>query len=592
MIAAPMMEGCLDRHAVRATWRRLLLLLLVIVTTALGTGLMTIIIVDDEAGVVVGLFVAGFAVSFGWLALSFWTGVIGFALAVLRRHPVTLDRTAPSDGAIPPLGQRTAVLIPIYNEDPDDVFARLERTWRSLVATGQAASFDFFVLSDTTDREAGRREEEAVSRWRVRLNEGATRLFYRRRARNLGRKAGNIADWHRQHGARYAHMIVLDADSTMSGETMVRLAALMELNPRTGVVQTHIVPAGRETLFARALQFGSRMAGAVLARGASFWQMGEANYFGHNAILRTAAFASCSPLPVLPGRAPLGGEILSHDFVEAALLRRAGWLCWLLPELRGSYEELPSNVIDYALRDRRWLQGNLQHARLLATPGLHWMSRLHLGMGIFSYLASPLWLVLLLLSAAFAIDHALSGTVYFADDRTLFPRWPEDRSQEVATLLSLTVALLFGPKLLALALRLGAAGGARGFGGRLALLVSFLAETLFSALLAPVLMIFHTGFILRIVAGQAVGWPPQPRGDRGMSWWLGLRRHAPHAATGIAALLLLAPLTPDFLPWIMPVIAGLLLAVPLAVLSSKRAVGQAARRVGLFVTPEEGSRRR
>jgi membrane glycosyltransferase len=385
-------------------------------------------------------------------------------------------------------------------------------------------------------------------------------------------------------------MVVLDADSLMQGDTIVRLAALMEANPRTGLVQTHIVPAGRETLFARALQFSSRLAGVVLAMGSSFWQGSESNYYGHNAILRVRAFAECCRLPVLSGKPPLGGEILSHDFVEAAFLRRGGWYCWLLPELRGSFEELPTNILDYAVRDRRWVQGNLQHARLLGARGLLFLSRLHLAMGIFAYVASPLWLMMLMLSSAMVVEHQLTGDIFFGPTKSLFPNWPQYHWPEIHGLLALTLVLLLGPKLLSLMLRLWSTRGARRFGGRIALVASFLVELFFSTLLAPVMMLFHTTFIVRILAGGAVGWPAQARGDRGMSWRQALLRHAGHALLGLASLAVLAMLAPSYVPWILPVVAGLLLSVPLAVLSSRRGVGIAARKLRLFVTPEEQMR--
>jgi membrane glycosyltransferase len=384
-------------------------------------------------------------------------------------------------------------------------------------------------------------------------------------------------------------MVILDADSTMQGDALVRLAALMEASPRTGIIQTLIVPAGRETLFARALQFSTRLTGAVLAMGTSFWHVGDSNYYGHNAILRVSAFAICCRLPVLSGRPPLGGEILSHDFVEAAFIRRGGWYVWLLPELHGSYEELPSNLLDYALRDRRWMQGNLQHARLLGTPGLHWMSRLHLALGIFAYLASPLWLAMLTLSSAIVVDRKLVGEIYFGPTRTLFPQWPNYHWPEIHGLLILTLALLLGAKLLALMLRLASTRNARRFGGRIALVLSFIGEVCFSTLLAPVMMLFHTGFVVDILLGNAVGWPPQARGDRGMAWRLALRRHVPHALLGVAAFAVLVVLAPDYVPWILPVVAGLIFSAPLAVLSSRRTMGLAARRYRVFVTPEERS---
>ena len=576
----------LDGYAGRAGWRRALLLVLVLATTTLGLMLMWTIVAARGPDILKLIFLPCFALVFAWIALSFWSGVFGFLLGLLRRHPVTLNRRGPSDGPLPTLTERTAILIPVYNEDPGEVSGRVVAMHRALTATERLAAFDFFLLSDTMNPELARQEEQAYDALRQRLGEGA-RLFYRRREKNTGKKAGNILQWVHARGPEYAFMIVLDADSLLQGDTMVRLAALMQANPRTGLVQTHIVPAGRETLFARALQFSSRLTGVVLSMGNSFWQTSEANYFGHNAIIRVKAFAECCRLPVLSGKPPLGGEILSHDFVEAAFLRRGGWYCWLLPELHGSYEELPTNLLDYAVRDRRWMQGNLQHARLIGQRGLHAMNRLHLGMGIFAYLASPLWLAMLMLSSAMVVDHRIVGDVFFGPTRSLFPQWPQYHWPEIHGLLGLTLILLLGPKLLALSLRFFSTRNARRFGGRLALTLSFLIETAFSTLLAPVMMLFHTTFLIQIVGGNAVGWPPQARGDRGMDWKQALRRHLGHVAFGLLALVALGAVVPEYVPWILPVVLGLLLSVPLAVLSSRRAMGLAARRLRLFLTPEE-----
>lgn len=576
----------LDRFAGRARWRRWLVLILVLATTAVGLALMGRIVAARGPDILKPIFLPCFALLFAWTALSFWSGFLGFALGVLRRHPVTLARHAPADGAIPPLVERTAILIPVYNEDAAEVSARIAVMYRSLHDTGHLDAFDFFILSDTNKPDLARQEESTYAALRERLDAGS-RLSYRRRAQNTGKKAGNVGEWVETRGPAYAFMIVLDADSLLQGDTMVRLAALMQANPRTGLIQTHTVPAGRETLFARALQFSSRLVGVLLSMGFSFWQTSESNYFGHNAILRVKAFAECCRLPVLSGRPPLGGEILSHDFVEAAFLRRGGWYCWMLPELRGSYEELPTNLLDYAVRDRRWMQGNLQHARLIGGAGLHPMSRLHLGMGIFAYLSSPLWLAMLMLSSAMVVDQRITGEVFFGSTRTLFPQWPQYHWPEIHGLLGLTIGLLLGPKLLALVLRVGSTRSARRFGGRIALVLSFVVETCFTTLLAPVMMLFHTTFLIHILAGSAVGWPPQARGDRGMDWRQALTRHIGHVLFGLVALCILGAIVPDYVPWILPVVAGLLLSVPLAVLSSRRAMGLAARRLRLFLTPEE-----
>jgi membrane glycosyltransferase len=575
----------LDRHAGRHVGRRLLLFALAAGTTAGGIHLLaTALGPQVPYGLAISL-LAVFALGFGWITLSFWAGLIGFALKAFGLHPISLRRRGAGDGDVPPLRRRTAILVPVYNEAPKEVFSRLARTWRSLDASGQADAFEWFVLSDTTNDAIAAEEAVGIERLREELRIGE-RLHWRRRAENSGRKAGNIMEWVDTHGTRFDHMIVFDADSVMSGDTMVRLAALMEASPRTGIIQTHAVAMGRDTLFARVLQFSSRLYGGMLATGHAFWQMGEANYYGHNAIIRVAAFSAHCRLPVFKGRAPFGGEILSHDFVEAAFIRRAGYFVWSLSTLGGSYEELPTNVVDYAVRDRRWMQGNLQHARLVFARGLHWMSRLHLVMGIMGYLASPLWLGSLLISAAIVLEHAIVGPVYFGTLPSLFPNWPQYNTGHVHGLLLLTGLMLFLPKLLAILL--GLFSPAPGYGGRLALVGSVLLETLFSMLLAPVMMLFHSVFVLNILAGRAVGWPPQERGERGMSWDLALGRHLGQILLGVAAVAVMGYWAPSFLYWLLPVAAGLLLAPLLAVYSSRRSLGVGARRWRMFMTPEEG----
>lgn len=580
-----MTDRNLDRCTGHAWWRRMLLFCLVGATTGAAAYLMGRVLGIEDGNPVDIALLAVFVIGFGWIAISFWAAVFGFFLALLGLHPVTLRRDAPSSGTPPKLTRRTAILMPIYNEDPQQAFGRVVATYRSLLATGEIGSFDFFMLSDTTDAEIARRE---LLVWiALRQDLGAEqRLFYRRRPQNAGRKAGNIADWLDMYGTRYDHMLVLDADSVMAGDTIVRLSALMEASPGTGIIQTLAAAVGRETLFARALQFSSRLYGPLLATGHSFWQMGEANYYGHNAIIRTAAFAAHCRLPTLPGAAPLGGEILSHDFVEAAFIRRGGWHVWLLPELGGSFEEIPSNLLDYATRDRRWVQGNLQHGRLIASPGLHAMSRLHLGMGILGYTSSVLWLLFLVLSGAAMIGQELAVPVYFGPGRSLFPIWPAYRTFEVHSLLAMTAVILFVPKLLSILLTV-LPGTARQFGGRLPLLASALLELAFSMLLAPIMMLFHTDFIVRILSGRAVGWPAQAREDRGVPWATAVRRHFWHSLIGLTAATILGLYAPSYLPWVSPVIAGLLLAAPLTVFSSRRTTGLAARYLNLFLTPEE-----
>ena len=574
--------NALPRLAARllsAAWRRLVLLLLVGSTTAAGTWLLLRILLANGLTSLEAAILPIFALTFGWVVLSFWCAVIGFLLRLGGLHPVTLRRESAANVPLPALRRRHAILVPIYNEEAGRVFAGIAATWRSLRASGAAEAFELFVLSDST-QDAARADERAAFTRTVAMLGARGRLHYRNRAQNLGRKAGNIAEWVDSQGAAFETMTILDADSVMAGDTLRRLAALMEANPDAGIIQTLPLPANRRTLFGRALQFAGHLMAPMLATGQSFWQLGEANYYGHNAILRVAPFARHARLPLLPGRPPLGGEILSHDFVEAAFLRRAGWRTWLLPELGGSYEEVPSNLLDYGTRDRRWAQGNLQHLRLLAAPGLHWMSRLHLAMGVMAFLASPLWLAFLAFSSLAVIEQSLTPPQYFPEAHSLFPRWPEYRPTESYTLLALTIAVLMAPRALGLLLALRR-DRRQAFGGTARLLAGTAAETLFSLLLAPVMMLLHSRFVATILAGQSVGWGSQARADRALSWGLALRLHAGQTLLGLAWAYAVWSLAPHFLWWIAPVALGLLLAVATSALSSRLCPGR------LLAAPEE-----
>ena len=404
------------------------------------------------------------------------------------------------------------------------------------------------------------------------------------------RKAGNIADFVRCWGGAYESMVVLDADSVMSGHALITLARLMDAHPEVGIIQSAPLPAGRDTLFARMVQFGARLNGPMLSSGLAFWQLGEANYWGHNAILRIAPFARSCALPRLPGSAPLGGEILSHDFVEAAFMRRAGYEVWLLADLEGSWEEVPSNIIDFAARDRRWAQGNLQHLGVLRMRGLHWLNRIHMLTGVLSYATSPIWFTVLILSSILTCEMALQGHQYFSPGLyTLFPTWPQYREGEIEILLTGTVIVLLLPKLLGATLALITPALRRGFGGSLRLGVSLLLEQIFSVLLAPPMMVFHSTFVLTTLAGRPVAWNAQERGDRGIGLGEAMWRHKWHILLGLAwgtAILFMAP---RFIWWMMPVIAGLLLSAPVTALTSRASVGRFLRRLGLLLTPEEFS---
>jgi membrane glycosyltransferase len=573
-----------DRLRRIAARRRALFFGLTFLTSLFATGLMYDILRANGFTPLEKAGLALFFVLFTWITGAFWTAFLGFVVRLRGRDKAVIH----VDEAIGhTLTGRTAVIMPIYNEDTVRVFGGLDVIWSSLKADPQQRMFDLFVLSDTRKSEIGAAEEIA---WRelVERHGAQGRIFYRRREQNIGRKAGNIADFVRSWGGAYDYAVVLDADSIMTGNAIVSMAAMMDLHPEAGIIQALPMPAGRETLFARLIQFAARLNSLMLASGLEYWQLGEGNYWGHNAILRLRQFAEFCDLPKLPGKPPLGGEILSHDFVEAAFMRRAGYQVWLLADLTGSWEEVPSNVIDYAARDRRWAQGNLQHLGLLPMRGLHWLSRIHLITGVLSYASSPIWLVVLSLSSVIVCMEAMQGIQYFEPGSySLFPSWPESRATEIVALLSITIFVLLMPKVLGATLALVKRDLRRGFGGATRLIASVLVEQVFSTLLAPSMMIFHTTFVITTLAGHPVTWNSQERGDRGIGFIEALNRHKWQILLGLAwgaAIILMAP---RYIWWMMPILAGLILSAPLTMLTSRASVGRWMRRRGLLLTPEE-----
>ncbi len=531
-----------------------------------------------------------YAILILWIAGSFWAATLGFWVLLTRVDYFARRRRAvlaASTGPLPVDG-RIAILMPIYSEDPDRVYAGARAIWRSLEKTGAADTFDFFILSDTRDVETWVREECEWYRLCTELHAHG-RIFYRNRKDNSARKSGNVADFVQRWGDDYRYMIVLDADSIMSGDTLVKMVRLMEANPDTALIQAPPLPVNRETLFARILQFASTAYGPLFTAGASFWQLGDSNFWGHNAIIRIAPFAAHCGLPQLPGREPFGGEILSHDFVEAALLRRAGWRVWLAYELRGSYEELPPTLIDFAKRDRRWCQGNLQHIRLIAAKGWHPVSRLHFAMGVMSYLSSPLWLMFLLLTGFEAYVQSQDIPDYFFGNH-LGPVWPASFTVEMRVVLFFTLAMLFLPKLMSLLLILLDKTQRRAFGGFFRATSSALLETVFSILVAPVLMLFQTKFVWAILLRRTIGWPSQQRADHSTSLGEAVSMHGVQTLLGIAAGIVSYTYIPEYFGWFVPVLCGVLLSIPLSMLSSSVHLGRIARGLGLFITPEERRR--
>ena len=523
-----------------------------------------------------------FVMLFAWIALSFVSTLIGLVATFARAgRALGIDPYTP----LPMLHGRTALLLPTYNEDPHRVMARLQAMYESLRDTGRLGHFDCFILSDTTDPAIWIAEEDAFLRLREEL--GAERLFYRHRTKNVARKAGNIGEWVTRFGGAYQHMIVLDADSLMEGDTIVRLAAAMEAHPQVGLIQTLPQLLNGRTLFARLQQFAGRVYGPLIARGIAWWHGAESNYWGHNAIIRVEAFASQAGLPTLRGGKPFGGHILSHDFVEAALMRRAGWGVHMVTALGGSYEETPPTLTDYAIRDRRWCQGNLQHAAVVPARGLHWVSRLHLMTGIGSYITAPMWLVFLLIGILITVQSEFIPPDYFPRGAALFPQWPMQDPIRAAYVFGGTMAMLVLPKLFGWLAMLVRRRDRRGIGGVLLGLISVTLEVVISALIAPVMMLMQSRAVMEILLGRDAGWSAQRRDDGGFARGEFSRAYAVPTLLGVALGAAAYAVSTPLLLWMSPVVAGLVLAIPIAAFTARASIGRAFRAAGLLLTPEE-----
>jgi len=554
--------------------RRWLYLFLVLASTVAAVTQMAGVLQFDgftirEVGIL-GLF----AILFAWIASSFWLSVFG---AWARVNKVNL---LPLKPAHEPSAARTAILMPVYNEDVGRVFSGVRAIWESA-----GPDFDFYILSDSTNPANWVAEELEWQKLKHELGEAA-HIFYRHRPRNTGRKSGNIQDFCENWGQLYDYMVILDADSLMTGKTLTQLVGLMDANPRAGLIQAPAQLVGRHSLFARIQQFSSSLYGPIHTAGLAFLQGPDGNYWGHNAIIRVHAFMQHCGLPRLPGKPPFGGEIMSHDFIEAALLRRGGWDVWMAPDIGGSFEEPPPTLLDYLIRDRRWCQGNLQHLRIVFAQGLALPSRLHLAMGIMSYVSSPLWLLLLIVSVVDMMSYKAPPPASYIGLQPSLPFYVS-HSAELVILVLATVVLLYGPKLLAVIALLESPESTRAHGGTRPVLMSAVWEAIFATLIAPIVMLQHSWYVFSILMGMATGWNVQTRTDRALPLMLVARKFAPHTVIGLVATILLWRYTPGSFNWFLPLLAGLWLAIPLVLFSSSPRLGEWMRKDRLFLVPSE-----
>ena len=506
------------------------------------------------------------------VAILFTVALTTFGIALSM--PLTLlglrRRARTARSGRPARALDVALLVPVYEEDATSVARRIAAMRDALARESGVHRYRVFLLSDTREAANAAAERAAVERF-ARLRHDVP-VHWRRRAHNADRKVGNVRDWVESHGGAFDAFVTLDADSTMSAAAIAALADAMAGDPRAGLIQTVPRLVGARTLFGRMQQFAANTYGGALGAGIALWSGDDGNYWGHNAIIRTRAFAETCGLPRLSGDGPLSGTIKSHDFVEAALLRRAGWRVTVRADLEGSWEETPQTLVDHILRDRRWCQGNLQHLRILPTAGLTFGSRFHMLQGAMAYIASLLWCVLLLLWLSLGTDGDNGVWQYFTDANPTIPVWPRMDVVDRAVVLGAMIALLLAPKIAGVARTVMDERASHGtlarLGGGGTFAANCLIEILLSALLAPVLMVQQLLAVLRTIAGFDTGWAPQARQVRRLGWIELARFHGVETGAGLALALALAAGHASL--WFAPIAVSLVLAVPISRCSAAR----------------------
>ena len=551
--------------------RRALFFGLVAATTLTVLALAVIALSPGGLGAVDLLLLALYAAALPWLVIGFSISVVGFSVMRFALDPVAaIFPAAARIRGDEPVAARTAILVCIRNEAPRRVIRNLAPLLSGLAAAGVGDRFRLYVLSDTGDPALAAPEEaqmrDFAAEWRDRIA-----MTYRRRATNTGFKAGNIRDFCRQWGGEHDFALTLDADSFMTAEAVLRMVRIMQDDPQLGIVQSLVVGLPSTSAFARLFQFGMRLGMRSYTIGSAWWQADCGPYWGHNALLRLAPFIAHCDLPDLPATGVLGGQILSHDQIEAVLMRRAGFEVRVLPFEHQSFEENPATLLEFIRRDLRWCQGNMQYWHLLGLPGIRPVSRFQLAFAILMFLGSPAWIGLLVV-----------GTLAAATAPAGFIRPDAGMALFVATLI-----MWLSPKLATSIDVLTRPKERWAFGGTPRFLLSAAAETVFSLLLAPIMWFGHTLFLARLPFGGTVGWSSQMRDDHAVPLRLACRALWPHTAVGVGALALLGVAHPAAIPYGLPLAAGLALSIPLAVLTAWPKVGAAFLRAGIGRLPEE-----
>lgn len=555
-------------------WRRRLFGGLVVATGAAALGLMVWTLQAGGFDWLDALLVACFAFTLPWTLIGFWNAVIGLVILRASSDPAraVFPGLAVRDDATP-ITTTTALVSCIRNEDVTTVARNLQAMLEELAAAGVAGQFSVYLLSDSTWPEVIAAEELAVQalvdRWR-----DSVAIRYRRRSSNPGFKAGNIGDFCQRWGSQHDFMLVLDADSLMSAASILRMIKTMQAQPTLGILQSLTVGLPSRSAFARPFQFGMRLGMKSYSLGSAWWQADAGPYWGHNALIRLAPFTAHCRLPLIQGSGPLSGWVLSHDQLEAAWMRRAGFEVRVMLDDVGSWEENPPTIVEFIRRDLRWCQGNMQYLRLPrhSLDGLHPVSRWQLRLAVMMFLSSPAW-VLLMLIGVFRLGLDAGASVYLPGPGL--------------ALFTLIMAMVFAPKLATVVDTLLRSDAVRAFGGPTRLLLGSVLEAGFSTLLAPIMAIAHTRFLLGLLFGRAIVWSPQRRALHGIGLAEAGRRLWLQTCVGAGGLVWMTGYAAPGAVVISPFFAGALLAVPIAVLTASGRLGALLSRTGLWCTPDE-----
>ncbi len=517
-----------------------------------------------------------FALTMPWAVIGFWNGIIGFLIMRLARDPVAAVNPAAAQGrSDEPISVSTALAIFVRNEPPHRVIRNLGTMMRELTAAGVADKFHLYVLSDTSLPEIAALEEQSFSalaeEWHGRLP-----VTYRRREINTGFKAGNFWDFLERWGDNHDFAVTLDTDSFMTAAAIMRMVRIMQADPKLGILQGLVAGLPTTSAFARIFQFGMRLGMQSFTIGSAWWQADCGPYWGHNAALRIAPFKTYCEIPKLPGKGVLRGHVLSHDQIEAALMRRGGYDVRVLPEENLGWEENPPTLIEFIRRDLRWLQGTLQYGFFLFLPGLKFVSRFQLLFAMMMFLGSPAWIGLLIVGT-FAIASSPSMADFI-------------RADAGYALLAVYVFMWFTPKIATGIDVLARPELRRAFGGAARFITSLVVETCATFLLSPIMWFGHTMFFAGLPFGRVIGWIGQLRDDHTVPWSVAFKQLWPHSTLGLVCLSILAATHPVAAIYAFALIAGgLAVSIPFAVITARPGVGLALARVGIGRLPEEST---